>query len=839
MAQDYKEMHAQAVRGGTLDLLPEVFARYRARQAGAYRAYLASSSRIVSSFIAGPSNFPAARMNKRADIAHRRLTEYLDGGEMAKRAAIRTLRPDLRAIMSGDADAVDRLTVKINAAERSQAAMKEANKAIRQHAKAGEAAQLEALMSLGFTESMALELLRPRWGNSQGFASYSLSNNNANIRRMRERLEQITKAQACEVVEIEGANGIRLEDDAPANRVRLFFPGKPAAEIRETLKARGFRWAPSVGAWQAYRNNWTLKTAQEIAGKPSEQEPVDAQQVPQEVPPEIPAEIAPEVAQVEPVDAPAPAQAAPIEPAAPTPCEPVENSASEAPALPEVAAEPSDNTPPKNGTGFAQQANSKVGAWVAALYRDTQGAHVLRFDMAGMGPVFHSFKTRSIMLASLQALGSAADRGHLAHFLSGFSVLDSSGAEVRSMAPAIFQALRDHLEDINYHTEALMVSCLRAGRDDLAAGVAHLVRFQAAPGYEGLPSDMAEARAAVSRVLRGEAPGPISPEAAARLAEWGLSIDPAPTTPAPQQADTPPGVGGAAHPILESAPAFTKVAPFSLDPCTILQAGVTAEQLVGLGVVYLGNAANASGEGAITSATESRQFGDVQMVCTLEDGRVINASRYSFTGEVRPIFQFNGKMHGAPYLAQLSAVRAALKAQHSSAQTIKEAEHARQLETLAAEFPQLERPGKNQGGKLAAINIRKLLKAAFKAVKFSVTSDYNACRVGWSDGPTTEQVEAVIGRFDIGHSDCNSDYFYATDTAWSQLFGGVQYLTTSRNTSDTLVSSAIAQAFSGASLPEDATPKAWRNASGAFSWHTDGGQMYSRRVREILSKTPA
>jgi len=270
-----------------------------------------------------------------------------------------------------------------------------------------------------------------------------------------------------------------------------------------------------------------------------------------------------------------------------------------------------------------------------------------------------------------------------------------------------------------------------------------------------------------------------------------------------------------------------------------LQAGVTAEQLVGLGVVYLGNAANASGEGAITSATESRQFGDVQMVCTLEDGRVINASRYSFTGEVRPIFQFNGKMHGAPYLAQLSAVRAALKAQHSSAQTIKEAEHARQLETLAAEFPQLERPGKNQGGKLAAINIRKLLKAAFKAVKFSVTSDYNACRVGWSDGPTTEQVEAVIGRFDIGHSDCNSDYFYATDTAWSQLFGGVQYLTTSRNTSDTLVSSAIAQAFSGASLPEDATPKAWRNASGAFSWHTDGGQMYSRRVREILSKTPA
>jgi hypothetical protein len=289
-----------------------------------------------------------------------------------------------------------------------------------------------------------------------------------------------------------------------------------------------------------------------------------------------------------------------------------------------------------------------------------------------------------------------------------------------------------------------------------------------------------------------------------------------------------------------TAPAFERAKPFSLDPRELLSAGIKAEQLVGLGVFYLGNHASPSGDGAITEATDTRgqPFGDLKMACTLEDGRVINASAHSFTGSNRPIFQFDGKMHGAPYLAQLAAVRASLKAQHSSAKAMAEAEHARQLEALAAQFPQLERPGKNQGGKLAAINIRKLLKQAFKATKFSVTSDHNSARVGWTDGPTVEQVEAVIGRFDIGHSDCQTDYFYTTETAFSKLFGGVQYLTTKRDHTDPLITQAIAEAFHGGTVPQDATPQDWRSASGAFAWRTDGGQMFSRRVREILSKTP-
>ena len=37
---------------------------------------------------------------------------------------------------------------------------------------------------------------------------------------------------------------------SPDNRVRFYFPGVPSGEVRSLLKRNGFRWAPSVGAWQ-------------------------------------------------------------------------------------------------------------------------------------------------------------------------------------------------------------------------------------------------------------------------------------------------------------------------------------------------------------------------------------------------------------------------------------------------------------------------------------------------------------------------------------------------------------------------------------------------------------
>lgn len=265
LAQDRAALEKHATTPEKLATLDAEWARYAAGYTERKRRYLASRARVISWFIAGPSKFPAARMNKRADVSHRRLEDLISFRERALQAIIRTLHPEWRPIMAGDADAEARLVEKIAKAEALQERMKAANAAIRKHAKAGAEAQTRALVEQGLSPTHAAELLKPDYCGRIGFPDYETRNNGANIRRMRERLEQVRRTHAQPVTEKAGANA-RLEDDPPANRVRLFFPGKPAADVRERLKRGGFCWTPSIGCWQAYRNTWSLDLAKREAG---------------------------------------------------------------------------------------------------------------------------------------------------------------------------------------------------------------------------------------------------------------------------------------------------------------------------------------------------------------------------------------------------------------------------------------------------------------------------------------------------------------------------------------------------------------------------------------------
>ena len=255
-----------------LPLLEAEFARYREGYRQRTLKHLASRARCASSMITGPSNFPVLRMEKRNEVAHRRLTDLLDYRERALAAIRRTLQPELRPIMSGDADATARLQEKIKAAKLDQEKFKAINAAIRKHRPQGPQAQLEAVAAalLGYypgknTTALAEQLLKPDFCGRIGYADYELTNNNANIRRMEQRLASIQRNQSLPTVEKQGA-AATIEDCPAENRIRLTFPGKPSAEIRTTLKRGGFHWAPSLGVWQAYRHNHTIALAQQIAG---------------------------------------------------------------------------------------------------------------------------------------------------------------------------------------------------------------------------------------------------------------------------------------------------------------------------------------------------------------------------------------------------------------------------------------------------------------------------------------------------------------------------------------------------------------------------------------------
>jgi hypothetical protein len=92
---------------------------------------------------------------------------------------------------------------------------------------------------------------------------YLLPYSSAEIKRVKERIATLEAKNAMPEID-KRINGVRLVLDKEANRVKVFFPGIPAQEIRDKLKQNGFRWCPTAGAWQRQISNGAINTAEEI-----------------------------------------------------------------------------------------------------------------------------------------------------------------------------------------------------------------------------------------------------------------------------------------------------------------------------------------------------------------------------------------------------------------------------------------------------------------------------------------------------------------------------------------------------------------------------------------------
>jgi hypothetical protein len=264
LAEDWQKLSKHAT-DENLAALEGAFVHYRLGYRQKYLAYLTARARCMSTMITGASNFPTARNAKRNNAADKRLAELTEYRVRALSSILKALHPELEPIRLGDADAAERLREKIAHAEAHQERMKAANTVIRQAAKDGAEAQVAALIALGLPLAIARELLKPDFCGRIGFADYQLKNNGSEIRRLKARLAEVERVKSEPASELEGERA-RLEDCPADNRVRLFFGGKPDAEVRTRLKRSGFRWAPSLGCWQAYRNYNAIEVAKKEAG---------------------------------------------------------------------------------------------------------------------------------------------------------------------------------------------------------------------------------------------------------------------------------------------------------------------------------------------------------------------------------------------------------------------------------------------------------------------------------------------------------------------------------------------------------------------------------------------
>ena len=198
-------------------------------------------ARVPSILIAGGSNFPTRKKEKQNAARDSNYREWQD---------IQGLLDKIRStgmggISADDPQAVQKLEKKLESLEKSQETMKAVNAYYRKH---------KTLDGCPHLSPEQLEKLKANMASSwhlgdKPFATWALSNNSAEIRRVKDRIKSLSQQKEIGFVGWEFDGG-KVDANTEANRLQIFFEDKPDETTREALKSNGFRWSPKAGAWQ-------------------------------------------------------------------------------------------------------------------------------------------------------------------------------------------------------------------------------------------------------------------------------------------------------------------------------------------------------------------------------------------------------------------------------------------------------------------------------------------------------------------------------------------------------------------------------------------------------------
>ena len=219
----------------------------------------AIDARVPSVMVAGGSNFPVAAKNKQNAARERNDVRYNEVQDILRK--IQSV--GMGGIMSDDKDALAKLTAKLEKLEKHQAIMKAANAAVRMKDTAKGDVKLR---ELGYTDGEIKQLRTPDFCGRVGYPDYEMKNNNANIRRIKERIAGLEK-EAQRAAESTGpvkGDGYELVENTDLGRIQFRFDGKPDDDTRALLKENGFRWAPSQSAWQRMLNDNGRSAAERV-----------------------------------------------------------------------------------------------------------------------------------------------------------------------------------------------------------------------------------------------------------------------------------------------------------------------------------------------------------------------------------------------------------------------------------------------------------------------------------------------------------------------------------------------------------------------------------------------
>lgn len=171
-------------------------------------------TRCPSILITGGSNFPVKKKEKQTAAWEKNQENY----NKAEHYLSKMRGVCYQSVKSDDPEVIEFLRAKLEKLEANHEAMKKLNAEARKNG----------------TEPLP-------W--------YALPYNLNAIKRTRARLEELEAVKASEDI-TEETELYKYEENAADMRIRFYFDGKPEPETIKVMKENGFRWAPSVKAWQ-------------------------------------------------------------------------------------------------------------------------------------------------------------------------------------------------------------------------------------------------------------------------------------------------------------------------------------------------------------------------------------------------------------------------------------------------------------------------------------------------------------------------------------------------------------------------------------------------------------
>jgi hypothetical protein len=263
----YAEMVKLCTNSDQRALLDAEILRYKDNYLTHYRAYLHSHSRVASSFITGPANFPVARNQKRSRWADNKWTEYNEWRTRA-RAAIREKLLDARTEeekagaewralqreIARSLTIIEGIDTGDSVYTRSAFVNSIIGKVERLAAQ-GEAALVEKAVAL-VTEYNA-QHKKPAITRTSKFWSFvEIARGNA----------RAAAQPPTETETLHEAEGVTVLLNHALDRVQIVFEDIPAAALRAKLKTSGWHWSRQEGAWQRKLTEAAKYSAKQVLG---------------------------------------------------------------------------------------------------------------------------------------------------------------------------------------------------------------------------------------------------------------------------------------------------------------------------------------------------------------------------------------------------------------------------------------------------------------------------------------------------------------------------------------------------------------------------------------------